>query len=154
MNQSNEATVVPTPNTQHPIPSLPYPIPNAQLLAPASVGVDLVDVGRIRQVIARHPERFARKVLSESETAYCFSRPDPAPHIAARFAAKEAVIKCLGGGCALHEIEVVRALSGFPSIRLHGRAATRARGRTVLISLSHLEHLAAAFAILVETPAV
>jgi holo-[acyl-carrier protein] synthase len=120
---------------------------------PAAVGVDIVDVGRIREVLARHPERFAQKVLSESETAYCFSRPDPAPHIAARFAAKEAVIKCLGGGCSMHEIEVVRALSGFPSIRLRGRAAERARGRTVLVSLSHLEHIAVAFAVLTETPA-
>lgn len=117
-----------------------------------AVGVDLVDVGRVRDVLNRHPERFSRKVLSESEANYCFSRPDPAPHIAARFAAKEAVIKCLGGGCSLNEIEVVRALSGFPSIRLSGRAAKRAAGRTVLISLSHLEHLATAFAILTDTP--
>lgn len=109
-----------------------------------------MDVGRVREALARHPERFARRVLSPKEADYCLSRPDPAPHVAARFAAKEAVIKCLGGGCALSEIEVVRALSGFPSITLHGRAAERARGRRVLISLSHLDHLAAAFAVLVE----
>ena len=116
-----------------------------------AVGVDLVDVGRVRAVLARYPDRFARRVLSPSECAYCLSRPDPAPHIAARFAAKEAVIKCLGGGCALNEIEVVRALSGSPSITLHGRAKERAGSSTVLISLSHLEHLAVAFATRVES---
>ena len=115
-----------------------------------AVGVDLVDVGRVRDALRRHPERFARRVLSPGEAAYCLARPDPAPHIAARFAAKEAVIKCLGGGCALSEIEVARALSGSPSIVLHGRAKERAGGRRVLISLSHLEHLASAFAVLVE----
>ncbi len=114
-----------------------------------AVGVDLVDVGRVRVALARHPRRFAARVLSPSEAAYCLTRPDPAPHVAARFAAKEAVIKCLGGGCALKEIEVVRALSGSPSITLTGRAAERAGRCAVLVSLSHLADLAAAFAVLV-----
>lgn len=116
-----------------------------------AVGVDLVDVGRIRAALSRHPQRFAARVLTPSEARYCLSRPDPAPHIAARFAAKEAVIKCLGGGCALSDIEVVRALSGSPSVTLRGRAHERARGAAVLVSLSHLDHLAAAFAVLVQT---
>jgi holo-[acyl-carrier protein] synthase len=113
--------------------------------------VDLVDVGRVRSALVRHAGRFTARVLTPAEAGYCLSRPDPAPHIAARFAAKEAVIKCLGGACALRDIEVVRALSGFPSVTLHGRAAERAAGRAVLVSLSHLEHLAVAFAVLVET---
>jgi len=114
-----------------------------------AVGVDLVDVGRVRAALARHPERFTARVLTEHERAYCLSRPDPAPHVAARFAAKEAVIKCLGGGCSFGDIAVVRALSGFPSITLTGRARERANGCRVLISLSHLPDLAAAFAVLV-----
>lgn len=118
-----------------------------------AIGVDLTDVGRVRDALARHGGRFTGRVLSDREAAYCLSRPDPAPHIAARFAAKEAVIKCLGGGCALREIEVVRALSGSPSITLHGRAATRAAGRRVLISLSHLNDMAAAFAVLTDAEA-
>ncbi len=117
----------------------------------ASVGVDLVDVGRVRASLARHAGRFTARVLTPEEAHYCLSRPDPAPHVAARFAAKEAVIKCLGGACAFRDIEVVRALSGSPSITLRGRAAERAGGRAVLVSLSHLEHLALAFAVLVET---
>ena len=114
-----------------------------------AVGVDLTDVARVRSLVTRHPERFARRVLSSGEAAYCLSRPDPAPHIAARFAAKEAVIKCLGGGCSLREIEVERALSGAPSVKLHGRAKARAGNYEVRISLSHLEQIAAAFAVLV-----
>ncbi len=117
------------------------------------VGVDLADVSRVRALLLRHPERFARKVLSESEAAYCLARPDPAPHIAARFAAKEAVIKCLGGGCSMREIEVVRALSGSPSIVLSGRAKQKANGGRVLISLTHLDTMAAAFAVLLAPEA-
>ncbi len=116
----------------------------------SAVGVDLTDVRRVRIALARHRERFTDRILTPKEAEYCLSRPDPAPHIAARFAAKEAVIKCLGGGCALREIEVVRALSGSPSITLYGRAAVRAGGRRVLISLSHLDGMAAAFAVLTD----
>lgn len=114
-----------------------------------AVGVDLTDVARVRSLVTRHPQRFARRVLSSEEAAYCLSRPDPAPHIAARFAAKEAVIKCLGGGCSLREIEVERALSGAPSVKLHGRAKARAGACQVRVSLSHLDQIAAAFAVLV-----
>lgn len=116
-----------------------------------AVGVDVVDVKRVREMLHRYPERFADRVLSAAEAAYCLSRPDPAPHVAARFAAKEAVVKCLGGGVALREIEVVRALSGFPSITLHGRAAEKAAGCRVLVSLSHIEEIATAFAVLVAS---
>lgn len=104
----------------------------------------------MRAVLARHRERLCARILTAREAAYCLGRPDPAPHIAARFAAKEAVIKCLGGACAFRDIEVVRALSGFPSITLGGTARKRAGDRRVLISLSHLDQLAAAFAVLVE----
>ena len=115
-----------------------------------SVGVDLADVKRVREALVRFPERFYGRVLTDAEAEYCRTKRDPAPHVAARFAAKEAVIKCLGGGCDLRDIEVTRALSGAPSIQLTGRAAERAAGRTVLISLSHLPDIACAFATLVE----
>ena len=115
-----------------------------------AVGVDLADVARIRKALEVYPERFVKRVLTESEAAYCLSRPDPAPHIAARFAAKEAVIKCLGEGVALTEICVERAMSGAPSVSLTGKAAEKAAGRTILISLTHLPDIACAFAVLVE----
>ncbi len=112
----------------------------------SGLGIDLTDVGRIRQAIERHGERFVHRICTESEARYCLSRPDPAPHVAARFAAKEAVIKCLGGGCSFREIEVVRLDSGRPVIRLHGRALVRASGRSVLVSLTHGQQMAGAVA--------
>jgi holo-[acyl-carrier protein] synthase len=112
--------------------------------------VDLADVKRIREALERFPERFVARLLTDEEAAYCLAKSDPAPHVAARFAAKEAVIKCLGGGCDLKDIEVTKALSGAPSITLTGRAAKKAGNHRVLISLSHLPDIACAFATLVE----
>jgi len=117
----------------------------------SGLGIDLTDVGRVRAAIDRHGPRFVRRICTDAEADYCLSRPDPAPHVAARFAAKEAVVKCLGGGCFLREIEVVRLDSGRPVIRLHGRAALRAAGRTVLVSLTHGQQLAGAVAALGTT---
>lgn len=118
-----------------------------------AVGVDIADVGRIRLMYKRFGKRLPGRVLSEKESEYCLSRPDPAPHIAARFAAKESVVKCLGRRCPLNEIEVTRALSGKPSVTLHGKAAELAGGRRILISLSHLDNVAIAFAVLLEAEA-
>lgn len=114
----------------------------------AALGLDLIDVGRIRAALERHGERFVHRICTPEEAAYCLSRPDPALHLAARFAAKEAVIKCLGGGCGWREIEVVRLESGAPTVVLTGRAAARADGRKVLVSLTHLHHMAGAVAVL------
>jgi holo-[acyl-carrier protein] synthase len=115
-----------------------------------AVGVDIADVARVRLMYKRFGKRLLDRVLSAKEAEYCVSRPDPAPHIAARFAAKEAVVKCLGRRCPLGEIEVSRALSGKPSVILHGRASALAAGRRVLVSLSHLDNVAVAFAVLLE----
>lgn len=114
-----------------------------------AVGVDIVEVGRVRDALARFPKRFARRVLTDAELEYCASRRDPAPHVAARFAAKEAVIKCLGGSGSFVEIEVARALSGAPSVVLFGGALAKAGVNRILISLSHTDTLATAFAVLV-----
>ena len=60
------------------------------------VGIDLVEVGRIRDSLERLGERFARRILCPAEYDYCFSHTDPSTHVAARFAAKEAVSKAFG----------------------------------------------------------
>ncbi len=127
--------------------TFPHIPPGGRITA---VGVDITDVGRIRLMYKRFGKRLLGRVLSAGEATYCLSRPDPTPHIAARFAAKEAVVKCLGRRCPLNEIEVSRALSGKPSVILHGRAAELAAGRRILISLSHLDNVAVAFAVLLE----
>lgn len=116
------------------------------------IGTDLVDVDRMRKVLTRTPT-FADRVFTAGERALAEGRSDPAKPYAARFAAKEAVLKAFGigiGDVPLHAIEVVRAESGEPSILLHEEAATLAseRGVTrILLSMTHTEHLAHAMVV-------
>ena len=108
----------------------------------------------MRRVLARTPG-FAARVFTEDEQAYCRARRDPTERFAARFAAKEAVLKAMGvglGACAFREIEVVRADSGEPSLALHGAAADLAAARGIArwhVSLSHTSLVAEALVIAV-----
>jgi holo-[acyl-carrier protein] synthase len=116
------------------------------------VGIDLCEIGRMRRVLDRTPG-FAARVFTEDERAYSRARRDPAERFAARFAAKEAVLKAMGlgvGACGFLEIEVVRNHSGAPGIRLHGTAAELAAARgidTWHVSLSHAADVAEALVI-------
>jgi holo-[acyl-carrier protein] synthase len=120
--------------------------------AVVGVGVDLCDVDRIRRTLARTPG-FAARVFTQAEQDYCRRARDPAERFAARFAAKEAVLKALSAGlgsCPLRDIEVVRASSGAPSVVLHGAAAALAAERgvaTCRVSLTHTRTMAEAVAI-------
>jgi holo-[acyl-carrier protein] synthase len=121
------------------------------------IGVDAVDVVRFRQVLARRPG-FAARFFTDTEQADARRAPDPTESLAARFAAKEAVMKALGtglGGFALTEVEVRRgtgpgATAGVPSLLLHGSAAALAArcgaGRFHL-SLTHTTEVAVAFVV-------
>lgn len=119
------------------------------------IGVDDVDVGRFRRSLERTPT-LAVRLFTEGERAYA-DRAGPATaaqRLAARFAAKEAVLKALGAGlgaCGFHDIEVVRDDgSGAPALALHGRAAVLAAGRgaaTLHLSLTHTEVRATAFVV-------
>ena len=116
-----------------------------------SLGLDLVEVPRIRDLLERHGERFKERTFSPSERAYCDRNADPAMHYAARFAAKEAVAKALGtgfsDGVSWSDIEVLRADNGQPTIALHGGAAKRAADlgiQRILLTLSHTKDVAAA----------
>lgn len=106
-------------------------------------GIDLVEVSRVQAAVARHGDRFLRRVFTESELGYCRGR---AHELAARFAAKEAVSKTLGVGIQHHEgvswreIEVVADERGKPEVHLTGRAAQRADElglHRFALSLSH-----------------
>ncbi|HZA76067.1 MAG TPA: holo-ACP synthase [Acidimicrobiales bacterium] len=122
--------------------------------AVVGVGIDLCEVDRMRRVLARTPG-FAARVYTDDEQAYCRARRDPTERFAARFAAKEAVLKAMGlglGACAFREIEVVRAASGAPSLVLHGTAAGLAADRGIAdwhVSLSHTSTVAEALVIAV-----
>jgi holo-[acyl-carrier protein] synthase len=112
----------------------------------AGVGIDLLEVERLERALERHP-RLAKRVFTSDERDYAAARARPALHLAARFAAKEAVVKALGlRGGGLSEIEVVGGEP--PTVRLSGRAASAAGGGEVKISLTHCRYYAAAVAIL------
>lgn len=91
-----------------------------------SIGIDIIEVHRVQETIARTP-RFAERVFTEAERAYCESRGAvAAQHYAARFAAKEAALKALqtgwSGGIGWQDIEVTAKESGAPLLLFHGRA--------------------------------
>jgi holo-[acyl-carrier protein] synthase len=120
------------------------------------VGVDLVRIPRLRQVVERWQERFLHRVFTEAELAYCLKRRDPIPHLAARFAAKEAALKALGTGLRMgitwRELEVRRDRGEAPRMVLSGRcrAIGEAKGgRAVLLSITHDGEYALAQAMLV-----
>ena len=113
------------------------------------IGIDAVDVARFRRVLERRPT-IVERVFTPGELAYAQRSKDPAPHLAARYAAKEAVLKALGVGIgALHwrDMEVVRADGGAPSLSLTGSAAALGEERGVAswhLSLTHSDTVAVA----------
>lgn len=122
-------------------------------MKPIGIGIDLVEVSRIREMLEKHGRRFTERTFTSSEIAYCDACADPAMHYAARFAAKEAVAKALGTGLWVEgviwtDIEVVREPSGKPAIMLHGAAKQHARDASCLVSLTHTRELAMAQVIL------
>lgn len=116
------------------------------------VGVDAVDVERLRRTLARTPSLKAR-LFTGREQAYCERASDPTERYAARFAAKEAVMKALGVGLGafdMREVEVVLADSGQPLVTLAGRAAGLSDDRgagTWLLTLTHTHTIAVAVAV-------
>jgi holo-[acyl-carrier protein] synthase len=118
------------------------------------LGVDICEIARMERALARHPT-MRHRVFTPEEVAYCDSKARPAESYAGRFAAREAVIKALGGyrGKGWQEISVTRAPSGAPAIRLEGNAKQRAGvlGVTdVLITFTHEKTNAVAFAVAVR----
>jgi len=110
------------------------------------VGIDLLEIGRLERALQRHP-RLAERVFTEAERDYAARRARPARHLAARFAAKEAVLKALGTGESFGLVEIEVLGGKPPRVRLSGRAADAAAGRSVEVSLTHSRDFAAAVAI-------
>ena len=116
------------------------------------IGVDLCEVDRMRTALERTPT-LRDRVFTDAEQAYCDQRRDPTERYAARFAAKEAVLKAMGlglGACGWREIEVARAESGAPSVVLHGQARTLAEERGIRswqLTMTHTHRVAEAIAV-------
>ena len=118
-------------------------------------GVDLVEIERLRKIIERQKDRFLLRVFTPEEQRFCNAHRDPAPHYAARFAAKEAVFKALGTGWAKGvtwlNVEVQREGQDPPRLALKGEALKHSRNLGVQrfhLSLSHSENCAVAMVIL------
>jgi holo-[acyl-carrier protein] synthase len=123
------------------------------------VGIDLVDLERVRRLLANKGDHAMARFFSDNERQYLATRPDAAGHAAARIAAKEAVYKAMQAlpgarGVGWREIEVSRDEEGRPAIRLHGLAAQvslERGGLRIKISLTHSATSAGAIAI-IEAP--
>ena len=120
------------------------------------LGVDLVEIARVRRLIESRGERAMARLFTEGERAYAHYRIDPVPHLAARIATKEAAFKALAGndlarGIGWRELEVFARDDGGPLLRLHGRAERRAAElgvSRILVTISHTETTAVAVVVL------
>ena len=119
------------------------------------IGVDLVECGRIERSLERFGEKFLHRVFTEGEIAYSMSMKFPARHLAARFAAKEAVSKAFGTGIGKamgwRNIDIKKKPSGEPFLVFSGPAQELATQRGVtsaFVTLSHTEHHAVASIVL------
>lgn len=113
------------------------------------IGLDMVTVSRFERMIARYGDRLLNRLFSEQERRYCSRYAHPAQHYAARFAAKEAMLKALGvpKGLSWQDLEVVSETNRQPVVRLRGKAEEAARAQGIarmFVSLTHEQDMAAA----------
>jgi holo-[acyl-carrier protein] synthase len=123
------------------------------------IGLDVVPIERMQRMLDRYGERIQERLFSPGEREFCARRGHPAQHFAARFAAKEGVLKALGApaGLSWHEMEVRVEASGEPRLCLHGQArlVATARGvRSAHLSLTHAGGIAAAVVVLEGEPPI
>ena len=117
-----------------------------------SVGIDLVETGRIRKILKKHGARFVNRILGQRELVTYAQRGDKVNFLAGRFAAKEAVIKSLGRFLterpAYSSLEIINDETGNPCLDFNGLAGETLRHKKCLISISHEKHYATAVAII------
>ena len=113
-------------------------------MEPLGLGIDIVELDRVRDIYERYPERFLARVYTPPERERVLALRDPTSFLAGRFAAKEAVLKMLGtglsGGISWQHIFVLRERSGAPRVYLTGKALDRARVLglgVILLSIAH-----------------
>ncbi len=119
------------------------------------IGIDIIEVARIRASLEKFGERFGQRILLPAEKEYCLAHANPTPFVAARFAAKEAISKAFGTGIGAQlgwqDMEIAHRESGEPYVILHGKGkalfAARQAAR-LLVSISHTDQYAAVVAVL------
>jgi holo-[acyl-carrier protein] synthase len=120
------------------------------------IGVDLIEIERIRRALDRHGDGFRDRCFTAAEQAYCDGKPNPAQHYAGRFAAKEAVGKALGSGVLFTWKEIEVRGRPKPGVFLSGRTgawAERVGAGRIELSMTHSRELAAAVAVVVDAEA-
>jgi len=117
-------------------------------------GIDLVDFGRIEEMISRHGERFLERIFTAAEQAYAESNKNSVEKLAGRFAAKEAILKLVGTGwrgkIAWTDIEIVNTAAGQPEVTLVGEVeeiANRLGIKHISVSITHTANFAIASAV-------
>lgn len=123
----------------------------------SGTGIDIIEISRIKNAVIRWKDSFLRRIFTENEINYSRARKFSYQHLAARFAAKEAVLKAIGDSSIhrinLREVEVLNNESGKPFIRLSGEAKKikeKKKISDIIISMSHTHKLAVANAILIK----
>jgi holo-[acyl-carrier protein] synthase len=118
-------------------------------------GIDIIEVARIASSYEKFGEKFVNRILLPDEIAYCLSHKNPAPFLAARFAAKEAISKAFGTGIGAQlgwqDMEIRKKESGEPFVILHGKGKKlfeARKAKQLLVSISHTENYAAVTAVL------
>ena len=108
------------------------------------IGIDIIEIERVKRMISRYGEKFLTRIFTESEISYCENKAYPEIHFSARFSAKEAFLKALGtglsGGIRWRDVETVNDDDGKPDIRYSGKAEEYARKNGVIkvhLSISH-----------------
>jgi holo-[acyl-carrier protein] synthase len=135
------------------VAGLPAPLSPPQGVNVA-IGIDIIEVDRVRKVYEHHGARFLKRVFTEAEVLQCRGK---ANRLAGRFAAKEAISKALGTGLhgvAWHEMEIVQLRSGRPTVTLHGNAKRRAQllGISAFdVSIADLKDFSIAVAVAIQT---
>lgn len=109
--------------------------------SPQGLGIDIIEIERVRQSIDRHGQHFLNRLFSQREQDYCYKFKDPVPHFAGRFAAKEAVAKALGTGfgaeLSWQDFEVIGDEHGKPTVLFTEGAKKRFNDPHMLLSISH-----------------
>ncbi|OGX52738.1 MAG: holo-[acyl-carrier-protein] synthase [Omnitrophica WOR_2 bacterium RIFOXYB2_FULL_45_11] len=123
----------------------------------SGTGIDIIEISRIKNAVLRWKDSFLKRIFTENEINYSQARKFSYQHLAARFAAKEAVLKAIGDSSIhqinLREVEVLNDKSGKPFIRLSGAAKKikeKKKISDIIISMSHTHKLAVANAILIK----
>jgi holo-[acyl-carrier protein] synthase len=119
-----------------------------------SLGIDIVEVKRVGALTQKWGDRFLNRVFTPGEIAYCKNKCSPEQSLAARFAAKEAILKAIGTGLSQGirwtSMEIVNDKNGSPSVKLGKRIKDKIGDKSILISMSHTKEYAVAQAILID----